>query len=53
MEKEDLWDAIELADDDLEDGAYWAMVADMLDCDVIDVIDAVAEHGAYPPDDGE
>ena len=51
IKKEDLWLAIEIADDDLGDGAFWAMVSDILECDVMDVIDAIAEHGSQPPDE--
>ena len=53
IEKEDLWLAMEMADDDAPDGVYWAMIADMLDCDVIDVTDALAEYGHEPHDESE
>ena len=54
IDKEDLWLAIEMAeDDDAPDGAFWAMVADMLDCDIMDVFDAVAEFGHGPGEGGD
>jgi hypothetical protein len=37
-------DAMDLIDDDLPDGAYWAMVAEMADCEIDDVAAELASE---------